>query len=531
MNKPDDLDRINALTRTARSTWFALLAALVFIGFTLMGVEDIDFYGVDRFTTLPLVSVEVPTRFFFVAAPIFAAALHCYFHFYLIRLWDALGSAQPRQTDVHLGDAVTPWLVNDAALFLRATVKQDGAIKPRHLDGISSILNLLLIFFFTPAILAATVLYSLPARDFTTILAAMCFLMSLYVSVVSLRDVWTELTAKAPAEAVWVCLLAIIFVAFICARILLQPTPEKVQNFAENQLKLRLWGLEIVDRPPNWTSYRIARRTFRDTFCKIEEIEPAGDCNNLTRTERNAFFSDFKRLRRGAIRNIRRPDWDKSFPASGLINFWKADFTNSFLPGVNLREAKLKHVSFKNAYMEAINLNHTTMQNVDLTRAEMHLAEMIGADMTGIMLKNANMEAAVLDFSLIAGTRNKIVDFGGANLRRSHNGGGALRHVDLTQVTNHFQADFRNSFLDGSVAMSAKFRQQMGFPCQWVEKEIAEDAEYYGRWRGWIEAKPNRREFETWATLAPPAFKDVDAIAPSKDCAWKTDQMSSPNNN
>lgn len=75
------------MTRNARTTWFTLLAALVFVGITLMAVAHIDFVcGVDRATQLPLVNVEVPTRYFFVAAPILVAASLGYFHRYLIRL-------------------------------------------------------------------------------------------------------------------------------------------------------------------------------------------------------------------------------------------------------------------------------------------------------------------------------------------------------------------------------------------------------------------------------------------------------------
>ncbi len=112
--------RIDALTKNARNTWFVLLGVLVFVTITLMGVEDIDFYGVDRATKLPLVDVEVPTRLFFVAAPILSAAVYGYFHLYLIRLWVALGAAPAEDQGRKLGDTVTPWLVTDMALKLRS---------------------------------------------------------------------------------------------------------------------------------------------------------------------------------------------------------------------------------------------------------------------------------------------------------------------------------------------------------------------------------------------------------------------------
>ena len=72
------VERINALSQNARSTWFALLSALLFVGVTLMGVEHIDFYGVDRATKLPLIDVSVPTPLFFYAAPLLTAAVYGY---------------------------------------------------------------------------------------------------------------------------------------------------------------------------------------------------------------------------------------------------------------------------------------------------------------------------------------------------------------------------------------------------------------------------------------------------------------------
>ncbi|MEP5092211.1 MAG: hypothetical protein ABJR23_22540, partial [Paracoccaceae bacterium] len=124
MTDQDHVDRIDALTRNARNTWFTLLAALVFVSVTLMGVQHIDFYGVDRATKLPLVGVEVPTRYFFVAAPILIAAIYGYFHLYLIRLWDALSTAPPRVEGKRLGDAIAPWLITDAALHFRRKARR-----------------------------------------------------------------------------------------------------------------------------------------------------------------------------------------------------------------------------------------------------------------------------------------------------------------------------------------------------------------------------------------------------------------------
>lgn len=73
MTDDDHLERINALTCNVRQSWFALLAALVFVGIRLIGVKYTDFCCVGGATTLRLVSVERPTRLFFIAIIAYAS--------------------------------------------------------------------------------------------------------------------------------------------------------------------------------------------------------------------------------------------------------------------------------------------------------------------------------------------------------------------------------------------------------------------------------------------------------------------------
>ena len=55
----DPIYRIDALTKNARTTWFALLGALIFVGVALMGIKHIDFYCVTTFRVLPE-SIGIP---------------------------------------------------------------------------------------------------------------------------------------------------------------------------------------------------------------------------------------------------------------------------------------------------------------------------------------------------------------------------------------------------------------------------------------------------------------------------------------
>jgi hypothetical protein len=75
MTPEQQIARINQISAIALTSWLALLGYLAFIGVTLLGVEDADFFVPARQTDLPLVDVAIPTFSFFLFAPILAAAL------------------------------------------------------------------------------------------------------------------------------------------------------------------------------------------------------------------------------------------------------------------------------------------------------------------------------------------------------------------------------------------------------------------------------------------------------------------------
>ncbi len=85
--------------------------------------------------------------------------------------------------------------------------------------------------------------------------------------------------------------------------------------------------------------------------------------------------------------------------------------------------------------------------------------------------------------------------------------------------------DFRNTFLDGTVEMTDAFRDQMGYPCQWIEEVLGEE-EFYARWLGWIKAGPSfRRSFSLNSIRFPDAYREITPIPPPPGCEWKTGPM------
>ena len=169
--------RINELSTLARTAWFSLLGYLVFVGITLLGVKDADFFVPSRQTDLPLVGVEIPTASFFWTAPILGAALYTYLHLFLIKLWDAHGEA--RTTDA---DPTHHWLVNDFVLIRQ----RDPAARARPLAWLTDWITRLLVWAAGPIVLAYAWWRSMPAHnEWLTLLIAACLWLTLVVGFTS----------------------------------------------------------------------------------------------------------------------------------------------------------------------------------------------------------------------------------------------------------------------------------------------------------------------------------------------------------
>ncbi|MEL7515752.1 MAG: pentapeptide repeat-containing protein [Pseudomonadota bacterium] len=411
MTDDDHLDRINALTRNARNTWFGLLGALVFVGITLMSVEHIDFYGVDRATQLPLVNVEVPTRFFFAAAPLLVAAIYGYFHLYLIRLWDALSVAPTRIQGKKLGDTVTPWLVTDAALHFRRRLRSDDCTTPRTLEGGAMLLNFLLAWGFGLVVLWFTWQLSMPARTFwLTAIAAASFALSIVAGASSLAMLAQRMrrVSDGSSPRLWATSFQTIGLLIGGAAILWN-SYERTEGPPGRLAPLAMIDETIVERPPSWLPHSVARQEFRDVWCARQTIR---DCQALTASQAFEFQRDW-RLRRGAvISDMRRPEWHKAGRQKPDLR--NADLSHAFLAGLNLREGQMQGAILRQANAEGADFYSAMMQNT-----EFNLATLDNANFDGANLENATFGGASMNGAIFAVARLADANMSGANLERA----------------------------------------------------------------------------------------------------------------
>ncbi|WP_425073109.1 pentapeptide repeat-containing protein [Sagittula sp. S175] len=178
----DTLARIETLTKMARTSWFGLLSYLAFVGVTLLGVEDADFFITERETQLPLIGVSIPTNLFFYIAPTLGAMLYIHMHLYLLKLWKALHDLPEGNSPA--GESIAPWIVSDMAL-----ARRPGAHHPYPLKRLANTVAFASIFLFAPLVLAGFWWRSMPKHDelLTMVFCGLPLFVSLVAGVASWR--------------------------------------------------------------------------------------------------------------------------------------------------------------------------------------------------------------------------------------------------------------------------------------------------------------------------------------------------------
>ncbi|MEP2532911.1 pentapeptide repeat-containing protein [Shimia sp.] len=471
------VERIDALTKNARATWFALLSVLLFVGITLMGVEHIDFYGVNRATDLPLINVSVPTPLFFYAAPLLVTAIYAYFHLYLIRLWDALGAADATQGDQPLGQAIAPWLLLDSALFLRKSRfgQKDQSTPRRAMEWPNAFWNFLLAWAFGPIVLGFLWLESLAARSFVmTGLIAACLLFALIFAWASMVMMIRRMRDGASANPnVWqglginISLILTTPFIFIISHSLTEEPSDWIPL-----APLDLTGQDLVERPAGWLPYDIARKEFLSQWCKREapacQRPSAPKPGWLTRTfghpdqadvtpqpefiPPEAFESEWKARQSATHAALKKPTW--SAAKATRPDLRHAVMPNAFLPGASLSRAQMQNAILSEAQMQNANLSEAQMQNVNLFEAQIQNAnlfrsQMQNADLSGAQMQNANLSEAKMKGAILFRSKMHNSNLSWAKMQN------AILIETQMQNANLFRSQMQNAIITGAQMQNA----------------------------------------------------------------------------
>ena len=519
------LRQIERIAQNSRASWFALLALLVFVGVTLMGHKDSDFFAFDAVTQLPLININVATPLFFAAAPVITGALYIYLHLYLIALWYALAKAPARISEEPLEEHVYPALLCTSTLVIRGWLRREDEKPVEGRGAATVVISALMTWIFGPTILALLWYRSMPYHDgwltlwilFWLWLSMIAGMVSCFHLVYSMRTgrLWSDQLQRQRRLSVGMS--TVLFFALLAAGLGifswkktggghvwysdadLKGSCEYKSSAAGNDedwispISANLRGANLTRKQDNWLPYEVWLEDWEERFLNREQLGRSETiCSG--ETSKDLKFRIETKKRWVALTesldspNIRYPDLraaDLAFAFLSGSTFLCADMRGvtahwAKLEGATLRTARIENAYFYRARMEGVDLSYSIARKATLIAARLQGADFSGARMQGIDLKvalldGADLSGTYMQCAKLNGARMPDVDLSAARLK-----GANLRSVDLTSARNLTQGQIDVSFGD----VSTKLPADLNVPDHWDTAKIEwhERDEVYRKW-------------------------------------------------
>ncbi|MEE8455345.1 MAG: pentapeptide repeat-containing protein [Limibaculum sp.] len=442
------LAHIAQISQNARATWFGLLGLLAFIGVTLLGHNDADFFAYGAETQLPLIGITVPVKAFFTVAPVLVAALYAYLHLYLMTLWDGLADAPARIDGQPLADRVFPWLISYAALWERNRRRKDGCAAPRALGRLVVFVSLLLGWLFGIAVMLGLWLRSMPAHEeWLTLWIGFWLWFAALIGLTGFASAAKRMAGASRAQVArahgvrrsWGAALAVAlaFLSWETTEGGLIPhatgTPPPLLYRADLILA------ELTRKPPGWLPWHLWMEDFEEKFRRREGIAPGPD---LTGEQETAFKKEATERYAEYISQLDAPDLRRA-------DLRSAKMSSTFLPGANLRNAAMQGANLRNAKMQGGNLFRAKMQGATFLRAKMQGADLREVEMQGANLRSAAMQGAQLGWKWKKGDK-----LDGTRMQGDKRAGTRMQGADLREAQMQ-DADCNSAIFRGALLHSA----------------------------------------------------------------------------
>lgn len=553
------IDRINELTRTAKGIWFGLLSYMAFVGVTLMGVNDVDFFLPERQTTLPLVNVPVPTFLFMTIAPVLGAVLYSYFHMHLLKHWEASASADPVIEGAPLSDYITPWLVTDFALAMR----KNGSLRERPLENWTNTVNIAFVFLGTPLLLIAFWFRSaVPHYEWLTLLVCGG---SLIASVVVGVSSWRRLKhlcedpfakvqplSRKSKRRLWGFVLALTLLGWFRVEGTLEQyardmglsnTAISVAGSIGTPMhfllsKANLEGVNFAKAPVEWREPDLDKAVYRKKWCaeiglptsvcviavknRNSQSKANGfamrkwcsslsdgnltmpDCYEILAEYENRFGEDWKEQWETKINNLEDFDFnsaDLRYAKLSRANLQNSDMANARLQGAVLDEAQLQGADLANAQLQGAALFAAQMQGAILDGAHLFEARLFSTQLQGAFLNRAQMPGAFFADAMLQGAFLEKAQMQKANFKKAQLQGAVL---DKAQLQG---ADLSGALLKGASLLDAHLQETILTQTQLNDANL-DGAQLQGAFL--LQTSMNQDTDLSDAALRGAAFRSVD---------------------
>ena len=373
------------VSKNARTTWFGLIALMLFCGITLLDVEDKDFFEYGASTQLPLINVSVPTINFFWAAPLLVTGLYTYLHLYLDKLWRALARLGDEKDEIDgrpVTEMVYPWLISDTALEMRPKIKR----RPYWL--ITRSVTFCLCWLVGPIIMALFWRYSWAPHD--EWLTSLIGLQLVWLSFVG-GSSWIAMHRRAfktepeRIDGLWIVSTLAFCVALFAVG---------ASGWAKTE-DGRWWAPSKEPNPE--TAHLYSANLYRANFVKPDKDWKGRDAawRSYQRKHRKDVIAELKR-KSSADAPLSAKPFVPSEPKEEAI---QARLKKEFEEDRREARAALERRAYRGEDLRNANLQEAVLAGLDLRDARLERA-----DLTRARLERAEMTDAVVQYASVIGT-------------------------------------------------------------------------------------------------------------------------------
>ena len=419
----EDLDVVKGVSANAQKLFITMLAACLYSWLTIATTSDVNLV-VNRATSpLPIIGTSIPIVGFYFVAPLLLLVIYFYFHLYLQKLWDGMGSLPAIFPDGRpLQAKADPWLLSDLVRSHASRLRLDRPF----LSYLQKWISIALAWWAVPFTLILFWGRYLRRHDLvgTTlhcVLTAICVSGAIFLYLLA----GATLRGDSRRPFVWKAALRQprawrpIFFAVLSGIVFVFVSVSAVDGMRLGVAGRDWWPAAEVSPIPNLSP----RRWIPAAMEKIGNA-PFADLRgaSLTATAESPIEkSDAKKGdaeeaddKGDAVKRKIKKDDTTPNPAQGLqlsgIDLRFADMRGSNLQGAILTGARLEWADLLKAKLTGAELAGARMDNADLLGADLTNADMSGASLNGANLNQADLAGAELQYADLRGAQGLTRD-------------------------------------------------------------------------------------------------------------------------
>ncbi len=419
----DSLENVNNISESARKLFLAVLAACLYSWLAIATTKDVSLITNRDSSPLPIIQTSIPIVGFYWVAPLLLLCVYFYFHFYLQKLWEELGSLPAILPDGRpLHAKIDPWLLND---LVRAHLPKLNINRP-FLSYLQLWISVLLAWWVVPITMFLFWERYLPRQERTgTTFHVALLVVSLTAALCLYRLAVATLRGSKRKPFRW-------------RGILTSRRGYQTTSFAV--------AVGVLFGVVSWGArWGVPSNVFTPDVFRIGHIEVSARPTFLVpRLMDLVGYSPFADLT-GAEVSQKKSTWSKN------------DRDLDSVAGAQLKAAHLRYALADDAFLEGANLDEADLRGASLTSADLQGASLSGAslrgaDLSGADLRSTQMESTALTFHFVAGGKDIIVPENGTDLT-----GADLRGADLRGAFL-YGANLSAALLEGANLTYTDFR-------------------------------------------------------------------------